>query len=118
VETNSAVHLVATKTTFALDSEAVVAAGVQVRGHGPPLSQSDGPGHAHCAVVGRTLVATDAVEPVVQVRSAVQNHVDAEVRGCRRTVQTQEDAAEVIASERGIVPTLPRIEPAADGVQA
>jgi len=108
---------VATKTTFALHNEAVVAAGVQVRGHSPALTQSHGASHAQCAVVGRTLVATDAVEAVVHVRSAVQNHVDAEVTGCRRRVQTQQVAAEVIASRRGIVPTLSRIEPAADVVQ-
>jgi len=80
VETNSAGHLVATETALALHNEAVVAGGKQVRGHSPALIQSDGASHAHRAVVRRTPVATDAVEAVVQVRPAVQNHVDAEVR--------------------------------------
>ena len=80
VETSSAGHLVATETTLALHSEAVVAVGIQVCGHSPALILFDGATHAHRAVVSRTPVVTDAVEAIVQVRPAVQNHIDAEVR--------------------------------------
>jgi len=80
VETKFAGHLVATKTALTLNKEIVIAAGVQVRGHIVTLIQFDGASHSHCAVVGRAPVATDGVEAVVQVQSAVQSHVDAEVR--------------------------------------